>query len=140
MESIGSHLQTTAQNFDQITILHKIMFSRQTGSENVTCGPHELGLKITHGDGLKTLAKAQKEWERVHEEVFKKHHPELTMSAGAPKVGNISATSRTTVKDFIPEVWEPERTPSMESNSRINWERYRDSFYCRFSAGTRWKR
>jgi hypothetical protein len=43
----------------------------------VTCGPHELGPKVSHGPGLKSIKDARKEWEKVYWTVFSQHHPLL---------------------------------------------------------------
>jgi hypothetical protein len=49
-------------------------FILQNGErKKVTCGPHELGPKASHGPGLKSLKDARKEWEKVYWSVFQKH-------------------------------------------------------------------
>jgi hypothetical protein len=89
----------------------------------VQCGPHELGSKVTHGPGLKSVKDAQKAWDQICRDVFKEHHPDAYCAAS---VAGVKASSKMTVADFIKQVWEPER--AWEDNSRLNWEYYRDSF------------
>ena len=101
--------------------------------KRVSCGPHELGSRISHGPGLKSLAEAKREWEKVYWTVFLKHHPELLRTdAITNPAGKLKASGQTKVKDFILPVWEPERTTGLEENSRTNWEYYRDAFLLPF--------
>lgn len=93
----------------------------------VQCGPHELGSKVTHGPGLKSLKEAQRAWDQIYRDVFKERHPDAYCAAS---VAGVKASSKMTVADFIKQVWEPER--AWEDNSRLNWEYYRDSFLLPF--------
>src|ERR1035437_3434508 len=95
----------------------------------VTCGPHELGPKVPHGPGLKSIKDARKEWEKVYWTVFSQHHPAAALKSS--KSGH-TASATTSVKDFITSEFEARRRAGWEENSRLNWEYYRDSFILPF--------
>jgi len=101
--------------------------------KRITCGPHQLWFQISHGPGLKSLAEAKREWEKVYWTVFLKHHPELLRTAAiANPAGKVRASGQTKVKDSLRPSGEPERTRVWKRNSRINWEYYRDAFLLPF--------
>src|ERR1017187_8030124 len=85
----------------------------------VTCGPHELGPKVPHGPGLKSIKDARKEWEKVYWTVFSQHHPAAALKSS--KSGH-TASATTSVKDFITSEFEARRRAGWEENSRLNWE------------------
>ncbi len=64
----------------------------------VQCGPHELGSKVTHGPGLKSLKDAQKAWDQIYRDVFKERHPDAYCAAS---VAGVKASSKMAVADFI---------------------------------------
>jgi len=94
-----------------------------------TFGPHELGPKVSHGPGLKSLADAKKEWDKVYWAVFQQHHPATNPSL-PPEA--IEASSEMSVPDFISKMYESRRNEGLEENSLKNWEYYRDSFLLPF--------
>ena len=103
----------------------------QDGSrQRITCGPHELGPKVSHGPGLNSLSDAKKAWDKIYWSVFTKHHPEAT-APNTTSRGSL-ASAEMNVKDFITLVWEPRRSEGWEENSKLNWEYYRDSFLIPF--------
>ena len=95
----------------------------------ITCGPHELGPKVSHGPGLKSLGDARKAWDKIYWSLFAKHHPAATLK---PSKTNRTVSTTTLVKDFIASEFEARRKDGWEENSRINWEYYRDSFLLPF--------
>jgi integrase len=95
----------------------------------VTCGPHELGQKVAHGPGLKSLKEARKEWAKIYWTVFSQHHPAATL-----KSSKSHSSATTSVKEFITSEFESRRSAGWEDNSRLNWEYYRDSFILPFFA------
>jgi integrase len=95
----------------------------------ITCGPHELGPKVSHGPGLKSLSDARKAWDKIYWSVFAKHNPAATLK---PSQANRTVSATTLVKDFIASEFEARRKDGWEENSRINWEYYRDSFLLPF--------
>ncbi|HEU0119023.1 MAG TPA: site-specific integrase [Bryobacteraceae bacterium] len=97
--------------------------------KKVTCGPYEIGPKVSHGSGLKSLKDAQKEWDKVYWSVFQEHHPVTNPSISDQA---IEASEQMSVKDFITLMYESRRNDGLEENSLKNWEYYRDSFLLPF--------
>jgi len=97
--------------------------------KRIQCGPHELGPKVSHGPGLKSLNDARKAWDKIYWSVFTKHHPATTLK---PSKTNRTTSATMTVKEFITSEFEARRSDGWEENSRINWEYYRDSFLLPF--------
>jgi integrase len=95
----------------------------------ITCGPHELGPKVSHGPGLKSLSDARKAWDKIYWFVFTRHHPAATQK---PSRANRTVSPTALVKDFITSEFEARRRDGWEENSKINWEYYRDSFLLPF--------
>jgi integrase len=95
----------------------------------VTCGPHELGQKVHAGPGLRSLAAAQKVWDKICGAVIAQHHSE---QPSADTISQTPASADMRVRDFITFVYEPRRSEGLEPNSKINWEYYRDSFLVPF--------
>jgi integrase len=95
----------------------------------ITCGPHELGPKVSHGPGLKSLSDARKAWDKIYWSVFTKHHPGDRQK---PSQANRTVSATTLLKDFITSEFEARRRDGWEENSKINWEYYRDSFLLPF--------
>ena len=95
----------------------------------ITCGPHELGPKVSHGPGLKSLNDARKAWDKIYWSVFTKNHPAARQK---PSKANRTVSATTLVWDFITSEFEARRRDGWEENSRINWEYYRDSFLLPF--------
>jgi integrase len=95
----------------------------------ITCGPHELGPKVSHGPGLKSLSDARKAWDKIYWSVFTKHHPGARQK---PSEANRTVSATTLVKNFITSEFEARRRDGWEENSKINWEYYRDSFLLPF--------
>jgi hypothetical protein len=62
--------------------------------KKVTHGPHELGLKASHGPGLRSLAAAQKLWDAARPAVYAAYY-------GLPKPGAEAKRQSKTVADFI---------------------------------------
>jgi integrase len=98
--------------------------------KRIQCGPYEVGPKVSHGPGLKSIADAKKEWDKVYWSVFERHYPLTATPQLNPR--DLKASASMKVKDFITSVWEPRRSPSLEENSKLNWEYYRDSFIVPF--------
>jgi integrase len=95
-------------------------------------GQHELGAKVAHGPGLKSLKQAKDAWDKVRWEVFRKHHPPSLLSPAKAHSRLPKGDPEMKVKDFITTVYEPRRKDAWEENSRINWEYYRDRFLIPF--------
>jgi hypothetical protein len=95
----------------------------------ITCGPHELGPKVSHGPGLRSLSDARKAWDKIYWSVFTKHHPAGTLKAskGKPHCQCNDVGQRLHHFEF-----EARRKDGWEENSKINWEYYRDSFLLPF--------
>src|SRR6266852_3468600 len=100
----------------------------------VTCGPYEIGPKASRGPGLRNIKQARVQWEKICWQVFAEHHSPTILSRSAQTVvhENSKAFPEMNVKDFISLVYEKRRKESLEENSRINWEYYRDSFLVPF--------
>src|SRR5215471_12704373 len=71
--------------------------------KRIQCGPHELGPKLSHGPGLKTLNDARKAWDKIYWSVFTKHDPATTLK---PSKSNRTTSATMTVKDFITSEFE----------------------------------
>jgi hypothetical protein len=95
----------------------------------ITCGPHELGPKVSRGPGVKSLSDVCKAWDNIYWSVFTRHHPAATLK---PSKANRTVSATTLVKDFITSEFEARRKDGWEENSKINWEYYRDSLLLPF--------
>jgi integrase len=117
----------TKQGTRFIARWNAFVLDAQGNRSRVTCGPYELGPKVSHGPGLKTINDAKRAWDKVYWAVFQEHHPTAVSPA---KTDGVPVSAQMMVKDFITLVFEPAR--SWEDNSRINWEYHRDSFLLPF--------
>src|SRR5216684_1650974 len=104
--------------------------------KKISCGPHELGPKISHGPGLRTIKQAEEARAKVRWEVYREKHPGYeTASTGAFEESATTLpqpTAETMVRDFITTVFEPLRMKGWKENSRLNWEYHRDTFLLPF--------
>jgi integrase len=87
--------------------------------KKVTHGPHILGKKARQGEGLRSLAQAQKLWDTVRPGVYAEYY-------NRPKTAEIINKQSKNVAEFIVNEFEKRR--EWEDNSRTNWEYYRDAF------------
>lgn len=98
------------------------------GRKRITCGPHELGPKVHHGPGLRSLADARRAWDQIRWEVFRQHHPPQPAALGFSSKGSPAMP----VTDFIKSVWEARRSSGWEESSRGTYEYIRDAFILPF--------
>jgi integrase len=92
----------------------------------VQAGPYELGRKVKHGPGLRSITQAKEAWDEIRPDVFRRLYPPAPRAGGSTHPA-LKFSGETTVNDFIDD-WERLRRDDWEENSRINWEYYRDSF------------
>ena len=105
---------------------------RDETRQRIKCGPHELGPKVSHGPGLKSLKQAEDAWDKIRWQVFSQHHSPSTLAPNKVLSRYPKGHPEMKVEDFIKSVYEPRRKGAWEDNSRINWEYYRDSFLVPF--------